>query len=522
VSLPELGTFLIPPLVGSVIGLFTNWLAIKMLFRPLAEKRLLGLRVPFTPGILPRERERMARSLGETVAVDLLDERTVSERLRSQAFKDAVRSAAYGLGKKALEAKPGDLVSGLDGKTGKALRDVALELLSGVASSGVFARSVSAGAKAAVAASNAVKLSDVVPGSAVGALAEALTGPEGGARTAAFLAEALMDAFEMAADEGKAVSDIVGADRLVALAEKAVLAAYPSVIEATVGMMADKKVAASMEKAAARVIKRALDRFNSVQRFFISLGQYDKAIMENMPATIADLGDSMRGILSEPSTKAAVLAKAAAAARGFAARPLAGFGFMRLAESREAARLSLEEALRDALAPLEPRAIAGMISGMLDRASLGEILEALPGVAERIGPALARWLAGLSSKRPPDGSAGGAIAAAFFAAFASSFGSEASGAPLSETVSIDDEALGAIAASAADGLSELAAAQSGEVIRSIDIRSLVVDKIDSLDMIEVERMILKVVDKELGAITMFGGILGAVIGLFQSLLFMLR
>ena len=60
------------------------------------------------------------------------------------------------------------------------------------------------------------------------------------------------------------------------------------------------------------------------------------------------------------------------------------------------------------------------------------------------------------------------------------------------------------------------------MLRSIDIRELVVDKIDSLDMIEVERMILKVVDKELWAITMFGGILGALIGILQSLLFLLR
>lgn len=521
-SLQNLGVFLIPPLVGSVIGLFTNWLAIKMLFRPLAEKRLLGMRVPFTPGILPRERARMAVSLGETVAVDLLDERTVSERLRSQQFKEAIRSAAYSLGKKALEAKPGDIVSGLDGRTGRALRDIALELLSGVASSGIFARSVSAGARAAVAESTGVKLSSLVPSEAVGALSEALAGPGGAAKAAAFLSESIMGAFETAAAEGKTVSDVIGADRLASMAEKAVEAAYPSLIGAIGGMVADKKVSASMEKAAARVIRRALDRFNSVQRFFISLGQYDKAIMENMPATIADLGESMREILSEPSTKAAVLAKASAAARGFAARPLAGFGFMGTSESREAARLSLEGALRDALAPVEPKALAAMVSRLLERASLGGVIEAVPGAAERIGPAFAKWLAGLSSKRGPDVSAGGAIAAAFFSAFSSTFRSEASEAPLSETVSIDDEALGAIADSAAEGLSELAASESGDMLRSIDIRSLVIDKIDSLDMIEVERMILKVVDKELGAITMFGGILGALIGLFQSLFFMLR
>ena len=47
---------IIPIIVGSVIGYATNWLAIKMLFRPLREKRLLGVRLPFTPGLIPKEK----------------------------------------------------------------------------------------------------------------------------------------------------------------------------------------------------------------------------------------------------------------------------------------------------------------------------------------------------------------------------------------------------------------------------------------------------------------------------------
>ena len=46
--------FCVPPLVGALIGFITNVLAIKMLFRPLRPHYLFGLRIPFTPGILPR------------------------------------------------------------------------------------------------------------------------------------------------------------------------------------------------------------------------------------------------------------------------------------------------------------------------------------------------------------------------------------------------------------------------------------------------------------------------------------
>lgn len=64
--------FIIPILVGATIGYITNWLAIKMLFKPHEEKRFLGLHIPLTPGLIPKERSRIAKSVGETVGVYLL------------------------------------------------------------------------------------------------------------------------------------------------------------------------------------------------------------------------------------------------------------------------------------------------------------------------------------------------------------------------------------------------------------------------------------------------------------------
>ena len=52
--------YLISITVGAIIGYVTNWLAIKMLFRPQKEIRLRGKRLPFTPGLIPKEKERIA------------------------------------------------------------------------------------------------------------------------------------------------------------------------------------------------------------------------------------------------------------------------------------------------------------------------------------------------------------------------------------------------------------------------------------------------------------------------------
>ncbi len=75
---------LIPVIVGAIIGYFTNWLAIKMLFRPHYEKRIMNIKVPFTPGLIPKEKERIARSIGETVGVYLLSPETIVEALSNK------------------------------------------------------------------------------------------------------------------------------------------------------------------------------------------------------------------------------------------------------------------------------------------------------------------------------------------------------------------------------------------------------------------------------------------------------
>jgi len=72
---------LLPPILGGIIALSTNWIAIKMLFRPHKEKRIFGLRIPFTPGLIPKERGRLARKLGEAISTHLLTPDVLADKL---------------------------------------------------------------------------------------------------------------------------------------------------------------------------------------------------------------------------------------------------------------------------------------------------------------------------------------------------------------------------------------------------------------------------------------------------------
>lgn len=75
---------LIPIILGSIIGYFTNWLAIKMLFRPYEEKKVFGISLPFTPGLIPKEQKRIAKSVGDTVQDHLLSHEQIRKTLMDE------------------------------------------------------------------------------------------------------------------------------------------------------------------------------------------------------------------------------------------------------------------------------------------------------------------------------------------------------------------------------------------------------------------------------------------------------
>ncbi|MDR0450588.1 MAG: DUF445 family protein [Treponema sp.] len=84
-------SWIVPPLVGAFIGFLTNVLAIRMLFRPLKAVRIFGIRLPFTPGILPRERSRLAESIGRMVERELLTPEILRERFADGEFREKFR-----------------------------------------------------------------------------------------------------------------------------------------------------------------------------------------------------------------------------------------------------------------------------------------------------------------------------------------------------------------------------------------------------------------------------------------------
>ncbi len=94
---------LIPPVAGLVIGYFTNDLALKMLFRPYRPYKVLGRRLPFTPGLIPQNQPRLAKQISKTIMGSLLTPEELRNLARRLLETERMRSGIRWLLKIALD-----------------------------------------------------------------------------------------------------------------------------------------------------------------------------------------------------------------------------------------------------------------------------------------------------------------------------------------------------------------------------------------------------------------------------------
>lgn len=84
------------PLIGSAIGYFTNFIAVKMLFHPKNEIKLVGHTLPFTPGAIPKDKSRLAKSVGNAVGNNLITREDIEKRLTSDELAEKIADMVLG------------------------------------------------------------------------------------------------------------------------------------------------------------------------------------------------------------------------------------------------------------------------------------------------------------------------------------------------------------------------------------------------------------------------------------------
>lgn len=548
-------TWIMPPLVGAVIGYFTNWLAIKMLFRPLAPVYLGKLRLPFTPGILPRERHRLTESIGSTVSTELLTPQVFKSRLGDEALAQKLSESIEILLSGMMETPAAELAESLrgqgsgQGKPPSETQALLGSLARNFLGSEEFRRALDGAFSSLAEELAALKLEDFVGRERFSALVSAFLdrfGPKASRENLSAFIDGL--AAGLAGRDGgtsgtspSQASGLFPSEALKPLALFGARTLYDNLLPPLEALLASQETRAKLEASAMELVRSAISRLGTVQRLIVGVANYEKTLEDTMPQTIDDFSRQLMGVLREKTAKEGIVeAMAVHLLRGGGKGNLpllAGTtpeGVAWAVHEPEPGKSALFGILPlDALKEAAIGFFAGLEGdreGFLLRASekygalgsrpLGDVF---PGLSASLLGAFRRLGAMEAMDRRDEGSkpAGMSLAGPALDSFFLALGSAAEGKSIGQLLGMDRSAYQVLSRSLAKVIVKAVADQADRLVEALDIRTMVVERIEALDMAEVERLILKVVKDELQWITLIGGILGAAIGLVQSFLSLL-
>ncbi|NRB08164.1 MAG: DUF445 family protein [Richelia sp.] len=117
--------YITPPVAGGIIGYYTNDIAIKMLFRPYRAIYIGRRRVPFTPGLIPRNQTRLAQNISDAIMSSLLTPEEIQNLARRLLKTERVQAAILWLLRMAIY----QVKSEKEQKTAKIVANILQDLL---------------------------------------------------------------------------------------------------------------------------------------------------------------------------------------------------------------------------------------------------------------------------------------------------------------------------------------------------------------------------------------------------------
>lgn len=454
---------LIPVIVGAIIGFVTNVLAIKMLFRPLQAKYLFKLKIPFTPGILPRQREKLADNIGSMVARELITEEIVRERIRDPAFKLTLQNTINTLASKYLDMPIGELrLPFVEASENTAIDTVLAKLLYKILNSDTGILILEKLIQSSLPSLLNMPISNIIGISGIGNLQGYIAKLE---------------------EKQTRVQDILP-DNIEPVVNNALLHLFPHLANALLSFLQEKDTREQLEKRGRGFMKDAILRMNVFQRFFISAAQYDKTLEERMPDIIDDLVKHIRRFLDEEDTPHRFSSTLSKKLHELLERPLS---------------YMLSRIVPEDLEKLFSGAKTFTISQLLDRFAIST-----DHAVQVISTSAKSLLHSISEDSIRSG--------------LQSLMGNSQEKSLRSIFSVDQKKQNKVSGKATELLLNLVEKYLSDALKGLDIRVLVRDRINSLEMIRVERIVLDVLANQLKWINVFGAILGALIGLSQTIL----
>ncbi len=511
----------LPVVLGAIIGYVTNAIAIRMLFRPLKEKRILGVRVPFTPGIIPKQRYKFSTSIGRMVSDELITEEAIKKQISKESFKRGVYSTISNI-TESLLTNPGEFI-------GKERIDSLMDSME-VSISTLLYTFFNSRFFIHMTRGLVEKLIDSVLNSEVASVVEIFEKNLG-------LKNHLGKWVEKALDSEIVKKNVVGWIKKLLLNHKEGEVAFlipglfdilgevlknflPSIYEHFFLWLRSEDTHKVLEINGRFLLRDILDRLTPVQKLIVSAGQFDRSLDEKMPEIIDEVLSYLENFLYKSETVEKIGDSVSSGLKKWYRENGALLSDISSEKVRE---------IENLISDLYDLSVKKLKSSNLST----ELVAWLDNWVERHGETrfydllIRNWKIDISSLVDLISSVVLDITTKKETALTISreivnhleflFRDSGRG-DLKSYLNITEEKKRKLDSFITGEILRLLNTRVIELIESLDVHTLVVEKIDGLDVESVESLLLKVIAEHLKWINIFGAILGALIGLTQLLL----
>ena len=504
-------SWLAPPIIGALIGYVTNRIAIKMLFRPRTPQYILGIHIPFTPGIIPKSRDEIATNIGQMVARELLSPEAIREQLDSPALQENLKLWVRHQ-REALMERPIRLpdATNVEEEAGtQLLEDLLSELLPQLARSSVFQQAVSSLATSLISTIGQKQLDEIITPEDVSRLASdrllpLLEKPQ----LHSAVSEQVNDWVDEQLTANRPLSSYLDSGLQEALLE-AVKDRSPLIVQAMVPLLRQRSTRDELVRIGIVVVQETISQQGTITRGLIKFfGKEDEAI-EKMPQIVDRILGEVEAVANSKPMQRQIADTTQTLVRQLAE---SGTGDL-LGKYRTEIHGAVSRLTRNALGAIArtPRdqvhAVTVRLYSEYSNHTIAEAAERTVGFNDiRAGELVSNIIVEYAQANAKPASLMTLLGNLSEAGETKTLGGLVS---LSEaTTQRVDEFL-------SQHLVRFLNAQIPTLSEILDIEKMVTNRIKTFDTAVVEEMIMRVTGRHLKYITYFGALLGALIGTLQ-------
>jgi uncharacterized membrane protein YheB (UPF0754 family) len=509
--------WVLPPLIGAIIGYVTNMIAIKMLFRPLYEKRVFGIRIPFTPGIIPKQRRLLADSIGNMVSKNLLTADTLRSHIGTPVFQEGLYTNLSGLTEQIISSP----LSFLKRENLTILYESIEIFLSRTLQSFFSSPRVNEGVDAMVKdlfhSFTRQKFETIIAKIDIKTIVSVYIFPFlTGKKLKHWLLREMTEWTNEQLKKNTPLKEIIPAD-LVNAAVNSFRLFLPDLLESLFQWLRSQTTKKEIETQARELLKEIFKKLNIFQQIVVSVAQYDKTLDEKMPEIIDDALNYLEKAANDPLNQSQFIESSKKGMHRWLRQGVFDLFYSESIDVDAKIRLVVE----NLFTILGRKKTEAFIMSNIDQFIMGqrgktikEILETQFRIKEEdITRSIQSFVTKILS-RPETAETFSHILVKLITSLIASMEER----PLGDLLGLNPTTKEAMDRFLFQKLIQLLDEKLPSLLASLNIKALVVNKINALDVADVEKLILMVIAKQLKWINVFGAILGAIIGAIQILL----